>query len=84
MCQDAMLQPRQLLCVRFFCCDLVHIYIVRESYITDEQQSIGFKRISSRLTEKEMSLATNSRDTPKQTEARFKEEERAREGAQGI
>jgi hypothetical protein len=31
-----------------------------------------------------MTLANNSNDTPKQIEARFKKEERAREGAQAM
>src|SRR5271170_484042 len=31
-----------------------------------------------------MTLANNSKDTPKQIEARFKKEERAREGAQAM
>jgi uncharacterized protein YjbJ (UPF0337 family) len=31
-----------------------------------------------------MTLANNSKDTPKRTEARFKKEERAREGAQAM
>jgi hypothetical protein len=83
MCQDAMLQPGPPVCAVLLLRFSAYILFERRN-ITDKQQSIGFKRISSRLTEKEMTLANNSKDTPKRTEARFKKEERAREGAQAM